>query len=726
MANLPHELLGDVCREILNVVPCDRIDLALPIGDGDTLKVTTLYPAETDPAIWELPREGSCCAEVLRKWKAELLPTLGSEFHFAEEEVLYRQGIRDAAFLPLRQGGDPYGVLILGASEPQCLEGRGIRLLERVSGVVTLAFLNASRGPASVPAPPGPAMDRSDEGIQNAYRQLLGFIEESNRIWAEDEGGEACRLFLKQVSEQTHYRRAILTLCDTEGRDRQWFFSGMSDEQIDAFHTHQVRPADREALLAASPRRGRSYLVRPGADGERLGLPPRTAGGDEAGPVLVIPLQGEGNRLVGLLILDDPAGDLEPAAEMLMPIELFAGQMARAIEKKRLDRAVKKAESGLRRAQEQLMQSEKMSAIGQLISGVTHELNNPLSGIIGYAQMLQNSDVGSKEKRDLGKIYSEAIRCQKIVQNLLGFARRHAPEKSLASLNQVIESVLELRSYQLQVDDVEVERRYDPDLPETMLDVHQLQQVVLNVVNNAHQAMMEIMTRSRRLTVATEISAGRVRARITDTGPGIPKNRLARIFDSFFTTKTAGKGTGLGLSLSRAIMDDHQGTIEAESQLGEGTTFLIELPLVAERRAEPPQPARTDSGGAARQPLELLVVDDEEILVELLCDFLRSVGHRVDQARNGRDALRLATERDYDLVLSDLKMPGLDGQGFYDRLCRKKPAMSGRFIFSTGDLANPKVQTFFQRTGVPYLSKPFRLEAVLEIVDQISARLRAA
>jgi signal transduction histidine kinase/ActR/RegA family two-component response regulator len=728
MAAPRREIFLETCREIVNLLPCDRIDLSLPSHDTESFTVTTLYPEAAEPGVWEVPREGSCSAEVMRKWKTELWPTLGTEFHYAEEEILYRQGIRDAAFLPLKQGHEPFGVLILGATEPQSLEGRGIRQLERSAGIISLAL--ASADPERVigegKADPGAPAGRRD-AMGCAYRQMVAFSRISNRIYREDDLNEACRLFLQEIRKHTDYRRAILTLLDSQGRDFQWFFTGMSDDEIDAFHTRKPPPEQRNSLPQDRCRIGNSFLVPASPDGGLFRLPPvRRKKTDAPGPALIIPLHGAGDEHVGMLLLDDARSSSEPTAESLSPLELFSSAMAHAIEKKRFDQAVKKAERSLRGAQEQLMQSEKMSAIGQLISGVTHELNNPLSGIIGYAQLLQGSKVEPKERKSLGKIYSEAVRCQKIVQNLLSFSRRHAPEKVRCNLNEVIESVLELRSYQLQVDEIEVVRRYDPDLPGTLFDFHQIQQVILNVVNNAHHAMMEMPGRTRRLITVTERDGGLVRGRIIDTGPGIPRNRLEKIFDSFYTTKAAGKGTGLGLSLSKAIMDDHQGRIGAESVLGEGTTFVIELPLIEEETGEIAPESKPFAEGVARVPLRLLVVDDEEILIELLCDFLKSVGHQVDQARNGRDALRLATDNEYDMILSDLRMPSLDGQGFYDHLCKTKPEMARRFIFSTGDLANPKVQLFFQRTGALYLNKPFRLESVLAVLDQLSNRLQAA
>jgi len=318
------------------------------------------------------------------------------------------------------------------------------------------------------------------------------------------------------------------------------------------------------------------------------------------------------------------------------------------------------------------------------------------------------------------------VRSQKIVQNLLSFSRRHQPEKTYESLNVVIDGVLELRAYQLKVDNVEAVRRYNPRLPRTMLDFHQLQQVILNVVNNAHQAMMEVSGRPRRLNITTQQAGGMLRASFTDTGTGIAHDRLESIFDPFFTTKKGSKGTGLGLSVSRSIIADHQGSMSAESVLGEGTTIHVDLPLIEEQRPAKETGQKEQAASGPRKSLRLLVVDDESILVELLTEFLKLSGHAADEARNGQTALALATANDYDIILTDLKMPGLDGQGLYERVCKIKPHMARRFIFATGDLANPKTQTFFQTAGCPYLSKPFRLEAVLTLLDQVMRGTYAA
>jgi signal transduction histidine kinase/CheY-like chemotaxis protein len=730
MERPPRELLTEVCREIEQIVPCDRIALALPSEDGQRFVVVDLHPANGGWSTWEVPRASSRAGEVLKRGAAALCAMPESRARYAEEEVLSRQGMRGAAFLPLLSGGDRQGVLILGTRNDRPLDPQGIRLLERAGGLLAAALEAARAGDrpgegaaASGGEPPTP--------LQRAYRQLTAFSRVAGRILHEDDLEAVCTLFLDAIHEHAGYDRAVLTLLDPQGKDFQWFFTGFSDDDIDYFHAHRMSAAQRQAVFQERHRIGHSYCLPASEDFNCGGLRlpgGRRDGGEAAAPrILFIPLYGAGAELVGTLMLHGARGPEAPSAESVSALELFSNQVAGAIEKKRLDQAVKSAQARLRAAQEQLMQAEKMTAIGQLISGVTHELNNPLAGIMGFAQLLIGGETHPKAKKHLERIYNEAVRCQKIVQNLLSFSRRHKPEKTHQSLNQVVDGVLELRAYQLQVDNVEVVRRYDPDLPRTMLDFHQMQQVILNIVNNAHQAMMELPNRPRRLVIATERAGGMLRVRFTDSGPGIPRERLERIFEPFFTTKTIGRGTGLGLSVSRSIVKDHQGTVAVESLLGEGTTFAVELPLLEEPKGEGEE-GETGGRAPARppRPLRLLIVDDEHILVELLTEFLKGVGHAVDQAFNGRQALDLARARDYDAILTDLKMPGLDGQGLYERLCKVKPEMARRFIFSTGDLANPKVQTFFQSTGCLYLSKPFKLESVLTVLDQLLRRLRAA
>jgi PAS domain S-box-containing protein len=235
-----------------------------------------------------------------------------------------------------------------------------------------------------------------------------------------------------------------------------------------------------------------------------------------------------------------------------------------------------------KRMEEQLIMTDRLASIGELASGIAHELNNPLTSVIGFSQLLLEGDVPANMKEDLGTVYSEAQRAAVIVKNLLTFARKHAPVKQLSQVNTVIEDVLRLRAYEQKVNNIEIEKRLEPNLPEIMIDNFQMQQVFLNIVVNAEFAMLESHHRGK-LTITTKKSDIFIKITITDDGPGIAKENLKHIFDPFFTTKEVGKGTGLGLSICHGIVTEHGGQIYAISEQGMGASFVVELPLINEQ-----------------------------------------------------------------------------------------------------------------------------------------------
>jgi len=244
----------------------------------------------------------------------------------------------------------------------------------------------------------------------------------------------------------------------------------------------------------------------------------------------------------------------------------------------------------LKAAQEHLIQAEKLSALGELIAGVAHELNNPLSTIALSAE-LATSTVASegRVKTHLERIGEATIRCQQIVKSLVSFARKQKPEMAYIDINALCDKVLDLVVYQLKVDNIELEKRFDERLPQTMADPHQLQQVFVNLATNAYQAMSSGTGRGK-LVVETKAGDGVIHIGFHDDGPGISKEHQRKIFDPFFTTKA--DGTGLGLSISYGIIKEHGGEISVQSAPGKGTTFLIEVPIT--KRS---QPAREPTNG---------------------------------------------------------------------------------------------------------------------------------
>lgn len=383
-----------------------------------------------------------------------------------------------------------------------------------------------------------------------------------------------------------------------------------------------------------------------------------------------------------------------------------------------LESKVQERTRELEATQNQLIQAEKLSALGQLVSGVAHELNNPLSGILGYSQLLLRGQVNGKMQKGLERIESEAHRCKKTVQNLQIFARKHLPQKRPVSIHAILESTLELRAYQLSVNDIQVVRRYDERLPQTLADFHQLQQVFLNLIINAHQAMQGV-DRKGILTIETKQEKEKILVSIGDNGPGIPPDILSKIFDPFFTTKEVGQGTGLGLSICFGILQAHRGDIQVRSTAGE-TWFKVELPILEDRNMTPTgPPAEFDSTPGNGQGKSILVVDDEDTVAEVLSEVLILDGHRVETARNGQAALEKIAENDYDLIISDLKMPGMNGEELFRRIKEKHGSLARKIIFSTGDVASVTIKNFLKETGNPCLQKPFEISLVRKIVARV-------
>jgi two-component system NtrC family sensor kinase len=366
--------------------------------------------------------------------------------------------------------------------------------------------------------------------------------------------------------------------------------------------------------------------------------------------------------------------------------------------------------------QEQLIQAEKMGAIGQLVSGVAHELNNPLASISAFAQLLLADARLSEDQRHSADVMrAEAARASRIVHNLLTFARQHRAEKSAANINDVVHNTLELRRYELNVRGIQVVCELVEEPPITMVDVHQVQQVILNLVTNAEQAMESVARPRHQLTLRTVLVDDFVRIQVEDTGPGIPGSAMNQIFNPFFTTKPIGKGTGLGLSISLGIVSQHGGRMWAEN-VAHGARFTVELPMVACDTGT--APLRVVSGTArprAASALRVLVADDEDALRTALDRFLSAAGHSVVTVGSGSEAIwRAEGDEQFDVVLLDLRMPDVSGREVFERWQEERPELSDRVIFLSGDIVSTELQAFLRGTGRPFIAKPFEFSAILE------------
>ncbi|MBI5380094.1 MAG: response regulator [Nitrospirae bacterium] len=391
-----------------------------------------------------------------------------------------------------------------------------------------------------------------------------------------------------------------------------------------------------------------------------------------------------------------------------------------------LAEAVNDLLASLESTQVTLLQSEKLSSLGQLVAGAAHELNNPLTTVVGFAELaMEKKECPEEVRRDLSRISEGALRAAHIVRNLLTFARTQDSQKRPVGLNGILESVLDLVAYQLRVNNITLRRELAPNahLPKVLANYHQMQQVFLNLVTNAYQAMASL-ERPGVLTVRTEPRGERIRVMIADTGPGISHADLPRIFDPFFTTKPVGQGTGLGLSVSYGIVRTHGGKIWVESAEGKGATFFVEMPVAAEAE-DGTTPVAAVSPAEVSRSRRVLIVDDEPAIVDVCFQLFRQMGHRVDVAYSGQEALRKCQqsgEQGYDLILLDLKMPEMSGEAIYRHIAGETPRMADRVLCTTGDTLSRETAAFLVESGRPVLHKPFTMEqfrvAVLQVLDQ--------
>ena len=421
-----------------------------------------------------------------------------------------------------------------------------------------------------------------------------------------------------------------------------------------------------------------------------------TEGGSAATPVEV----RAGDRI--LLVTAIPTG--EPGAAIL----LFEEQTEK------------------RRLQEQLLQSEKMSAIGQLIAGVAHDLNNPLASVVGFSDLLgEAADVPPRLAEPLAVIRQEAERASAIVRNLLSFARRQEGERQLQSIRPILESTHLLLKNQLMAARVELTLSFEPGLPEVEVHANQIKQVFVNIINNAAQAIASSRSKTGtgggRIDIVTRCEPDGLSVNISDNGPGIPEAVAQRVFEPFFSTKSEGEGTGLGLSICLGIVKEHGGNITVDPggpASGRGATFTVELPTGIHAELSPLRrgAASVQTPAERVERLRVLVVDDEPHILHYMQATLESWGHEVVLARDGSQALKLALKQPFDLIICDLRMPRLGGREMFQTLARMHPAVADRIIFATGDTVRGDTLHFLEELGRPFLQKPFKLDALRRVL----------
>lgn len=395
--------------------------------------------------------------------------------------------------------------------------------------------------------------------------------------------------------------------------------------------------------------------------------------------------------------------------------QAFADLAAVSLENARLYAELDTHLHQLEATQQQLVQAGKLAALGQLVTGVAHEINNPLATIMGQAEMLSRrlSDPGQLER--VAKIADCAMRAATIVRGLQTFVRPQPNEVVPLDLRDVVSRVVAVRRDAMQFNGIALVEDLPESLPLVLGDAGQLEQVVLNLVLNAEQAVATAS--APRIAIGLNVHDSRVRLIIADTGPGIPADILPRIFEPFFTTKAPNQNSGLGLSICHSIVQNHGGRLIAESTPGRGATFALELPA---HRGPVPEPPPIEPDGRLR-PGSVLVVEDEPQVAGMLRDLLTELGLEVSVIADAENAWRLLAKDGlvFDVITVDLRLAGLSGRALFERLERELPALAARVIFITGDIGDADSEAFLERSGRPTLRKPFRVKALTSSLETL-------
>jgi PAS domain S-box-containing protein len=478
-------------------------------------------------------------------------------------------------------------------------------------------------------------------------------------------------------------------------------------------HARRATPIEASASLLHQIRQVRVTIL----SGTAPALPEefRELNRHEAIQVSQVVILWAEDRIMGALVV----GCREMRAFSTGELNLLAAignQIATTIDKSLLLEKTREAYETLRRTQEQLLQSEKMAAVGQLISGVAHELNNPLTAILGYSQLLKSEATpGSRGAGYLEKLHKQAQRTHHIVQNLLSFARQHKPERTPVQLNQILEDTLVLREYDMRLNNIVVHREFDPHLPPTGGDFHQLQQVFLNILNNAVDAIQE-KGGMGEIWIRTEAVGNRLRVELTDNGPGV--HNPHRIFDPFYTTKPVGKGTGLGLSICYGIVKEHGGEIQVRNSPPLGATFTVTLPLLVVASAPPDAVAPRANTAVSGT---VLLVDDEETVLQLQQEILVARGSAPRLARTEQEAVEILKRGEpIDAVVSSVKLPGETSPGgLYRWIQVNRPDLAAHVVFTTSDASEEQIPEIARLSARQILRKPFHIDEFCKAVQAV-------
>lgn len=523
---------------------------------------------------------------------------------------------------------------------------------------------------------------------------------------------EEARATLNRVLETSRFNRRACVGLQHQVRTSEDRYHKLFEQASDAIVIVNTGNLD---LLEANHRAKRLLMLarfEPGKASLRSFLEPRSSeAATRTGPELFEHIRH--CRTLNLVAQD---GTKTPVEAEAMAIE-FEGAPAYQFAFRELTERV--------RLEQQLRQSEKLSALGQMISGIAHELNNPLAVIKGYLDLiLSHHDLPERTRNDLLKVARESNRAAKLVGNFLSFARERPAQRTGVDINPLVERVADLRKFDLRSARTELTVSLEPDLAQVHADPDQIQQVLVNLINNALQAVGN-RTRPGQVRLTTKRINGMIRILVEDNGPGVPRDLESKIFEPFFTTKEVGQGTGLGLSIAHSIVSEHNGRIFCQTSSLGGACFVIDLPVAEAAAPKGPMPDHPGTEFSKRDALvfgrraRVLVLDDEQTLGEMVAQILSHLGHDCLLCHAPAEALEHVRKRDFDVILSDYRMPVMDGRQFYHRVTELKPWLAPRIVFLTGDVVNDETQKFLSSVGNAYVTKPFNLRSVQSAIEGV-------
>ncbi len=689
------------------VLDPEKGELRLLVGKSFFENEGTVYAEQMWPGKVFKLGEG-IAGQVAKERKSILIEDARTDPRFVSAEG-QKVSVRSILCLPLVHGERLHGVLNLSNSEPGAFTAKKEHALNIIASTASVALSQALAVDELI---------QLNKELTTRNRELGAVIALSESLHSDLDLDLVLAESLRNISDGFDIDGAAIFL-GNEGPDSMKLKSCAA----------KTTDPDVKSLLQLLCERYGAEIARTGGQAPYVGWIDGSDGDEEfrreSKAFVGVSLSSGQTHLGMLIVLCSSKRGLDDAKIRLL--DSFCQQVGLAIQNSILVTRLRDNISELKETKHKLVQSDKLALLGEMVSGVAHEINNPLAAIMGYSELLLIKESISRDGRSmLESAISCVDRCRKIMQGLLSFARKTELEKKPADINKIIDRVLAHRDYDLSLNNIEIVKDYEVEKPIVAVDPNQIEQVFLNLLSNAFDSMAGRDVPGI-LEVRTRLADGdNVRIEFIDNGCGIKESDKARLFEPFFTTKEVGKGTGLGLSVSYGIIREHGGDLYLDDAHYCGAKFIITLPLA------PPEQA-TEKRGDKKEPFvppnahgKILVVDDEEIVLDVIEAALSLRGFSVDCAGDGERAYRMMEANKYDLIISDIRMPGaMDGKRLFREIKKENPELAERFVFMSGDVMEKKTAEFLKESGRSHLLKPFSLNALHQVIEKTLQEVRS-